>query len=101
MAGVAAPVAGTWQTSADDPATEMATDLNELGQVARAGRHAAASPQCWVADCDEITGLRKCLGVIVNPKKLETGSRTISAGIPYTLFLRIEAIGFPRFGLLL
>ena len=28
---------------------------------------------------------------IVNPKKLETGLRTNSAGIPYTLLLRIEA----------
>ena len=37
---------------------------------------------------------------IVNPKKLETGLRTNSAGIPYTLLLRIEAIGFPTFGLL-
>ena len=38
---------------------------------------------------------------IVNPKMLETGLRTNSAGIPYTLLLRIEAIGFPTFGLLL
>ena len=38
---------------------------------------------------------------IVDPKKLETGLRTNSAGIPYTLLLRIEAIGFPTFGLLL
>ena len=38
---------------------------------------------------------------IVNPKKLETGLRTISAGIPYKLLLRIEAIGIPTFGLLL
>ena len=38
---------------------------------------------------------------IVNPRKLETGLRTNSAGIPYTLLLRIEAIGFPTFGLLL
>ena len=36
---------------------------------------------------------------IVNPKKLETGLRTNSAGIPYTLPLRIEAMGFPTFGL--
>ena len=35
------------------------------------------------------------------PKKLETGLRTISAGIPYTLLLRIEAIEFPTSGLLL
>ena len=34
---------------------------------------------------------------IVNPRKLETGLRTNSAGIPYTLLLRIEAIGFPTF----
>ena len=37
----------------------------------------------------------------VNPKKLETGLRPKSAGIPYALLLRIEAIGFPTFGLLL
>ena len=36
-----------------------------------------------------------------NPIKLETGLRPISAGIPYTLLLRIEAIGFPTFWLLL
>ena len=36
-----------------------------------------------------------------NPIKLETGLRPNSAGIPYTLLLRIEAIGFPTFGLLL
>ena len=33
--------------------------------------------------------------VIVNPKKSETGLRTISAGIAYALLLGIEAIGFP------
>ena len=38
---------------------------------------------------------------MVNPKKLETGLRTISAGIAYTLLLGIEAIRFPTFGLLL
>ena len=37
----------------------------------------------------------------VNPRKLETGLRPNSAGIPYTLLLRIEAMGFPTFGLLL
>ena len=37
----------------------------------------------------------------VNPIKLETGLRPNSAGIPYTLLLRIEATGFPTFGLLL
>ena len=41
------------------------------------------------------------LGITVNPIKLETGLRPNSAGIPYTLLLRIEAIGFPTFGLLL
>ena len=37
----------------------------------------------------------------VNPIKLETGLRPNSAGTPYTLLLRIEAIGFPTFELLL
>ena len=37
---------------------------------------------------------------MVNLKKLEAGLRTNSAGIPYTLLLRVEAIGFPTFGLL-
>ena len=37
---------------------------------------------------------------IVNPKKLETALRTNNAGIPYTLLLRVEATGFPIFGLL-
>ena len=37
----------------------------------------------------------------VNPIKLETGLRPNSAGISYTFLLRIEAIGFPTFGLLL
>ena len=36
----------------------------------------------------------------MNPIKLETELRPNSAGIPYTLLLRIEAIGFPTFGLL-
>ena len=40
-------------------------------------------------------------GVTVNPIKLETGLRPNSPGIPYTLLLRIEAMGFPTFGLLL
>ena len=39
--------------------------------------------------------------LIVNPIKLETGLRPYSAGILYTLLSRIEAIGFPTFGLLL
>ena len=33
--------------------------------------------------------------------KLETGLRPNSAGIPYLLLLKIEAIGFPTFWLLL
>ena len=37
----------------------------------------------------------------VNPIKLETGLRPNSAGNPYALLLRIEAIGFPTFRLLL
>ena len=39
--------------------------------------------------------------ITVNPIKLETGLRPNSAGITYTLLLRIEAIGFPTFGLVL
>ena len=39
--------------------------------------------------------------ITVNPIKLETGLRPNSAGIPYTFLLRIEAMGFPTFGLLL
>ena len=40
-------------------------------------------------------------GCAANPIKLETGFRPNSAGIPYSLLLRIEAIGFPTFGFLL
>ena len=40
-------------------------------------------------------------GCTVSPIKLETGLRPNSAGTPYTLLLRIEAIGFPTFRLLL
>ena len=40
-------------------------------------------------------------GITVNSIKLETGLKPNSAGIPYTLLFRIEAIGFPTFGLLL
>ena len=43
----------------------------------------------------------RIMGLIVSPKKLETGLRTTSAGIPFTLLFRIEAIGFPTFVLLL
>ena len=32
---------------------------------------------------------------------METGLRSNSAGIPYTSLFRIEALGFPTFGLLL
>ena len=41
------------------------------------------------------------LGFTVNSIKLETGLRPNSAGVPYTLLLRIEAMGFPTFWLLL
>ena len=37
---------------------------------------------------------------MVNPKKLETGVQTISAGIP-PMLLGIEAIEFPTLGILL
>ena len=38
---------------------------------------------------------------LVNPIKLETGLWPNRAGIPYTLLLRVEAMGFTTFGLLL
>ena len=42
------------------------------------------------------------LGKLTTPSiKLETGLRPNSAGIPYTLLLGIEAMGFPTFWLLL
>ena len=49
--------------------------------------------------CRDLQGALK--GLIINPKKLETGLRTNSAGIPspLPLLLRNEAIGFPTFGL--
>ena len=40
-------------------------------------------------------------GYTVNTQKLEAGLVTFSAGIPSTLLCRIEATGFPTFGLLL
>ena len=46
-------------------------------------------------------GVCKLVLVTVNPIKLKTGFRPNSAGIPYTLLLRIEAMGFPTFWLLL
>ena len=48
-----------------------------------------------------VQGFKSCNQPTVKPIKLETGLRPNSAGIPYTLFLRIEAIGFAIFGLLL
>ena len=45
--------------------------------------------------------LQRKQGRTANARKLETGLRPNRAGIPYTLLLRIEAIGFPTFGLLL
>ena len=46
---------------------------------------------------------RACLRAKSTAKaiQLETGLRPNSAGIPCTLLLRIEAMGFPTFGLLL
>ena len=49
----------------------------------------------------DLNGSWGLLPYIVNPIKLETGLRPNSAGIPYTLLLRIEAMGFPTFRLLL
>ena len=48
-----------------------------------------------------VLGVCQLLGYTVKPIKLETGLRPNSAEIPYTVLLRIEAIGFPTFGLLL
>ena len=48
-----------------------------------------------------LKGIYRAIGIIVNPIKLETWLRPNSAGIPYTLLLRIKAIGFPTFRLLL
>ena len=56
------------------------------------GREVEEEPRSW----------HKPLAVItVIPIKLETGLKPNRAGIPYTLLLRIEAIGFPTFGLML
>ena len=46
-------------------------------------------------------GAWACMGFQDSAIKLETGLGPNSAGIPYTLLLRLEAIGFPTFGLLL
>ena len=47
---------------------------------------------------EDLTALHSGLGPYrVTPIKLETGLRPNSAGIPYALLLRIEAIGFPTF----
>ena len=50
---------------------------------------------------EQHTNPKSPLPITVNPIKLETGLRPNSAGIPYTLLLGIEAIGFPTLGLLL
>ena len=49
-----------------------------------------------ISDCASLR-----LKVYTKLQKLETGLRPNTSGIPYTLVLRIEAIGFPTFGLLL
>ena len=54
----------------------------------------------WTNPIDTNTLKPNPEGPIVIPKKLETGFRPDSAGIPYTFLLRIEAIGFPTFRLL-
>ena len=56
---------------------------------------------CVANKSDTNLRVRKPDPGIVNPVKLETGLRPNSAGIPYTLLLRIEAMGFPTFWLLL
>ena len=57
-------------------------------------------PRLKPVACDLLEGLG-LMAHTVNPIKLETGLRPNSAGIPFTLFLLVEAIGFPSFGLLL
>ena len=52
----------------------------------------------WTNPIDTNTLKPNPEGPIVIPKKLETGFRPDSAGIPYTFLLRIEAIGFPTLG---
>ena len=48
-------------------------------------------------DCDSVGAVLN-FSPTVNPINLETGLRPNSAGIPYTLLSRIEAIRFPTFG---
>ena len=43
-------------------------------------------------------GVQGCSRLTVDPIKLETGLRPNSTGIPYTLLLRIKAMGFQLFG---
>ena len=57
--------------------------------------------ECSIEGWPKAEGQKQRIGYRKPPKKSETGMRSNSAGIPYTLRLRIEAIEFPTFGLLL
>ena len=57
--------------------------------------------QLGVRVCAERLQIRPLSYRRINSIKLETGLRPNSAGIPFTLPFRIEAIGFSTFGLLL
>ena len=76
---------------------------NRLQPLALQGSGAVELGGCiWAVFFSKIAGLAVTLKTsTVNPIKLETGLRPNSAGIPYTLLFRIEAIGFPTFRLLL
>ena len=65
----------------------------------RGGKAAALHHTCSDV-CKPCTTASFTDAITVNPIKLETGLRPNSAGIPSTVLLRIEAIGFPTFGLI-
>ena len=84
----------TWKFSAC-----LLADLSDprFNMGAAFGNPESKRYSCATSDIQE----RRRTILTVNPIKLETGLRPNRAGIPYTLLLRVEAIGFPTFGLLL
>ena len=54
-----------------------------------------------IVTAQTVKSLTSSLIIMANPKKLETGLRTLNAGIVDALLLGIEAFGFPTLGLLL
>ena len=78
----------------------MPVDLGfKLKPLAYSGLRYGIQALWWFRDLMSMNP--KPINPTVNPIKLETGLRPNSAGIPYTLFLRIEAMGFPTFRRLL